>query len=80
MLSIIKKKIDFKQSDLDLLERKNIRNKLEIIDGDKITGKHIVLVDDVCTSGSTMRAMIELIRPYKPKSIKFLLICQPKFK
>ena len=38
-----------------------------------------LLVDDIYTTGNTMEAMIELIRPYKPRKIKVLVMAKTKF-
>ena len=68
-------KIDeVKQSDLSAKERHNIYKHLAIENGEQICGKKILVVDDVLTTGSTIKAMIKLIEKYNPKSIKILVV------
>lgn len=73
---IIKKKIKFKQSDLDKKEREKIKNKLLITNFEIIHNKKILIVDDIITTGSTIKAMIEMIKKYNPKDIKVLTIAK----
>lgn len=73
-LSVFTKKEDFKQSDQSFHERQNVINKLEITQGEMITGKKILIVDDLKTSGATIKAMINLITRYNPKMIRVLTI------
>ncbi len=75
-IDCIKKKYDFKQSDLSKEERMHVKDKFEIVDGSKIQGKRILIVDDIFTTGSTIRAMIDLIKPYHPRKIKVLVMAK----
>lgn len=63
-----------KQSDLSHDERKKIGDIIAWDDTFEITGKKILLVDDVMTTGSTLRACIKLIKAHFPKSLKVLVI------
>lgn len=71
-VSYMIKKFDFKQSDLTFDERQKVNEKLELIDGEKLRGKKVLIVDDLITTGATIRAMINLVRVYQPKIIKVL--------
>ena len=62
-----------KQADLTSDERKNI-NKVLKIDEVDFTDKKILIVDDVFTTGSTVKTMIELLKSKNPKNIKVLLM------
>lgn len=73
MLPCIHKTTNVKQSDLHSDERKNIKNHL-IIDDVDLSKKKILIVDDVFTTGSTVRAMIDLIKSKNPKKIKVLVM------
>ena len=74
MLKCIEKITDVIQSDLSAKERENIKKNLIIKNGEQITGKKILIVDDVFTTGSTIKAMINLVKKYHPKKIKILLL------
>jgi ComF family protein len=41
-----------------------------------ITGKHIVLVDDVMTTGATLVEMARLLNHYEPAKITALVVCR----
>ena len=61
-------------------ERQNIKKYLRIENGEKLTNKNVLLVDDVFTTGATMKAMIELIKPFNPKKIKVLVMAKTTIK
>ena len=42
----------------------------------KITGKHILLVDDLYTTGSTVESICKVLMKYKPASIKVFVVCR----
>ena len=68
---------DMKQSDLKASERHKIKEFLEIDDVD-FSKKKILIVDDVYTTGSTVKAMIDLIKTKHPKKIKVLVMSKTK--
>lgn len=72
----IKKKEDFKQSELNKKEREKIINKLVVRNCEKIKDKKILIVDDIITTGSSLKACINLVSKYKPKLLKSLIICK----
>lgn len=83
IVSCFFKEKDMKQSSLSFSERKNIKNIIKIHDGAYLKGKNILLVDDVFTSGSTIRTMINLVNEFHPKKLKVLVLsktAQPKQK
>lgn len=69
---------EFKQSDLNYQQRQEVKSKLSIIDGGRLSNKYILLVDDLFTTGATMKALIELVKIYHPKSIKVLTLAFTK--
>jgi len=73
MLRIIHKTKQIKQADLTTKEREKIGDILVIDDVD-LRGRKILLVDDVYTTGSTIKAMIKLVRQQGAKNIKVLLM------
>lgn len=74
------KKVDFKQSDLDYEARQQVIDKLEVIDGQQIRGKKILLVDDLVTTGATIKAALKLVRQYLPLSVQCLTLAYVKEK
>lgn len=69
---------DVKQADLSFDERQNIRARLEWRIGQSIEGKKVLLVDDVITTGATIKACLELIREHKPKMVRVLVMARTK--
>lgn len=70
----IYKKEKYKQSDLSFEERKKVSSKLGIRNGEQLTGKDILILDDVFTSGSTLEALLNLVLEFHPKSVELLVI------
>lgn len=76
IIKVLEKTKDIKQVDVNAEERKNIKKYLKVKDIDKIYNKKILLVDDVITTGSTLKSAIELLKPGKPKSLKILVVAK----
>lgn len=47
----------------------NVRNAFGVADIAAITGKHIIIIDDVMTTGATLRAAKAALLPYSPASV-----------
>lgn len=62
-----------KQADLTTKEREKIGNYL-IIDEVDLSNKKILLVDDVYTTGSTIKSMIKVVKEKGAKKVKVLLM------
>lgn len=71
---VIKKTCHYKQSDHNREERKEIKKHLVVENGEILRNKNVLIVDDVCTTGSTLKAIINLIKPFKPKTIRILVM------
>ena len=73
MICCIHKNKPVKQADLTTKEREKIGDILSIDDID-LSHKKVLLVDDVFTTGSTIKSMIKLCREKGAKKIKVLLM------
>ncbi|MDY0214772.1 MAG: phosphoribosyltransferase family protein [Bacilli bacterium] len=78
IVKLLHKKESFKQSDLSFKERQNVHKKIEIIDGERLRNKKVLIIDDLKTTGATIKAIIELITPFSPKKIKVLTVVATK--
>lgn len=58
------------------LRKDNVVNVFSIKKDIHIKGKHIMLVDDLCTTGSTAVAVAKLLLKYKPASISLVVACR----
>lgn len=77
MIQCIHKTKNIKQSDLKADERHKIKEHLTI-DNVDLTKKKVLIVDDVYTTGSTVKAMIDLVKIKNPKKIKVLVMSKTK--
>lgn len=41
-----------------------------------ITGKHVAIIDDLVTTGATVKEMVRVLRVYKPASIVVIVACR----
>ena len=65
----------FKQADNNFHNRKKIKKYIKIKDN-AVFGKKILLVDDIYTTGNTMRTMISLLKERGITDIKVLVLCK----
>lgn len=74
MEDVFYKSKDYKQTSQKLEERKKVSNIIKMNKNlDK--GKKYLLLDDVITSGSTLKSCIELLKKQGIKKIKALIVC-----
>jgi len=76
IISCIYKTVNFKQSDLSKIDREKVIKKLAIKDENKLTGKKVLFVDDISTSGSTLKACLKLIKKGRPRKLNFLIVAK----
>ena len=74
IIPCIEKIDNVKQSDLSHRERKSIGSHLNLQNKTLLRNKKVLLCDDVMTTGSTLKAMIKLVRSCSPKDIKIFVI------
>lgn len=78
MIKCISKTEKIKQSDRNSEERKEIEKYLKFDEKVNLDGKKLLIVDDICTTGSTLKAAIKLLESKHPKCIKVLVLCKTK--
>jgi len=66
----------FKQKEHNSLVRNQIEDYIELLKIVDLSKKKILIVDDIFTTGSTMRVCVKLIRSLKPKDLKVLVLCK----
>ena len=66
-------KDDIKQSQRNAFQRSKIKNHLRLIHPEIVLDKDVVLLDDVCTTGYSLKACIDLLKPHA-KSIRVVVL------
>ena len=79
LFETIYKKLAPSQSSLKTkIERKeNIKDAFRIKNGSTLMGKHLILIDDVFTTGSSVEELCKKLLPYNPASIT-IFVCAKK--
>ena len=52
----------------------NVRQAFKLLDAGPIAGKRVLVIDDVMTTGATLKAVARVLRPARPASISALLL------
>ena len=79
-IKLLTKTKSFKQALKNYEDRKQIEKYISLIERPDLHNKKILLVDDVFTTGSTMRSAIRLIKELHPRCIKVLVMSKTIFK
>lgn len=80
MLEIIEKTERFKQAEKGAKQRKEIRKFMRINQQIDLSKTNVLIVDDIYTTGSTMKTVINLVEKLNPKSISVLVLAKTKGK
>ena len=78
ILPIVEKTEHFKQAEHGAKKRKEIRKYLKLNSQDLLTKDKVLIVDDIYTTGSTIKTTINLIEKLNPKEIKVLVLAKTK--
>ena len=76
ILDALEKIDNFKQSDHTANGRKQIKEHLKVRKDIDIRDKKILIVDDISTTGNTLKAAVTLIQKLHPKKIRILTLCK----
>lgn len=76
MLNIVVKTENIKQAKLKKKDREKTKNRFTIQHLELLKNKNVLVVDDVYTTGSSMKAVIELVKKGKPKNIQVLVMAK----
>ena len=78
ILDILEKTEKHKQAISTVDERHKVYKYLAIKEPIDLSKKNVLIVDDVYTTGSTIRSAINLVEKLNPKSIKVLVVAKTK--
>ena len=78
MLNILEKTAHHKQAEKNAKSRKEIVKFLAIKNHINLSKEKVLLVDDIYTTGSTMKTAINLIEKLNPREIKVLVLAKTK--
>ena len=79
-LPILIKTAHHKQAEKNAEERKEISKYLALSETPNLKNKRVLLVDDIYTTGATIRSAIKLIEKLHPKEIRILVLAKTKDK
>lgn len=75
----LRKTEHYKQSDQSYKKRHEVSKYIALKENIDLANKKILLVDDICTTGSSLRAALNLIEKCHPKMINILVVSKRDF-
>ena len=78
MLDILEKTEKHKQATSNLNERREVYKALALKEHPDLSKKKILIVDDIYTTGSTMKSAINLVEKLNPRKISVLVMAKTK--
>ena len=76
IINVFSKTAPFKQAEHTKKDRAKIGQFFVLNKPNEITNKNVLIVDDVYTTGATMKALVRLVKTMKPKKIKILVMAK----
>jgi competence protein ComFC len=73
-IDVLNKDDGVEQKKKNALERRETASSFHIKNGNLLTNKKILLVDDVITTGTSLRSCLLLIKQQRPKKLKILVL------
>ena len=80
VLPIITKTAHHKQADLSAKKRNEISKYLVLNNKNGLDKFKVLIVDDIYTTGATMKAVVDLVERLNPKGIKILVLAKTRAK
>ena len=77
---VVEKTEHFKQAEKSAKDRQSIKKYLQLNSMKQLTKERVLIVDDIYTTGATMKAVINLVEKLNPKEIRVLVLAKTKNK
>ena len=77
---VVEKTEHFKQAEKSAKDRQSIKKYLQLNSMKQLTKERVLIVDDIYTTGATMKAVINLVEKLNPKEIRVLVLSKTKNK
>ena len=77
---VVEKTEHFKQAEKSAKDRQSIKKYLQLNSMKQLTKEKVLIVDDIYTTGATMKAVINLVEKLNPREIRVLVLAKTKNK